>query len=187
MIRTERIEQSPQRELVVHTAQRATAQADEASGVLEHCPERHPRLVGRPGLLPCVRVRTGQNPAQVRPAGSIFDEHRDVPPVLKVDLRSVDRPEPERARRHGELHRARHGVVIGQRKGVVAKLQGRRNELVWQRGAVEKGEGGVAVKLDVCGHEHMFASLAAERPPADDRQEQSAAPRSKVRSRNAGP
>ena len=73
-----------------------------------------------------VRVRAGEDPAQVRPARGVGDQQREVAPVVEVDLGAVDRPQPERPRGDRELHRARDRVVVGQRDRVVAQLQRRR-------------------------------------------------------------
>ena len=53
----ERLEQPPQRGLVVHAAQRAAAQADQSLGVIEDVSQRDERLRGRSRLLARVRVR----------------------------------------------------------------------------------------------------------------------------------
>ena len=36
--------------------------------------------------------------------------------IVEVDLRAVDRAQTERTGGHRELHRARDGVVVGQRE-----------------------------------------------------------------------
>lgn len=61
-----------------------------------------------------------------------------MPTILEVDLRPMDRPEPKRTGGYGELHRARHGVVIGEGNGAVTELEGRRDKLVRQGGAVKE-------------------------------------------------
>jgi hypothetical protein len=45
--------------------------------------------------------------------------------------------------------------VVRERHGLVAELSGGGGQLVGERGAVQKREGGVGMELDV--HEHMFA------------------------------
>src|SRR5215217_7098436 len=77
--------------------------------------------------------------------------------VVEVDLRAVDRLQPEALGRLRELHRAAQPVVVGQREGSVAQLGSRAGQLVRQRGAGEEGEGGVGVELGVylanrCSH-----------------------------------
>src|SRR5947199_5794962 len=61
MVATEHVKQPPHRELIVDTAQRTSAQADEAPGMFEHRLQRHPRLGGRPGLVPRVRMSERQD------------------------------------------------------------------------------------------------------------------------------
>src|SRR5215216_5603630 len=81
------------------------------------------RLQRRLALLrPGVRVRRRQEPAEVRVAARTLDEERDVRAVGEGDLRSGDRPHPERLRRLRELERAVDPVVVGERKRLVAEL-----------------------------------------------------------------
>src|SRR5215213_5645914 len=79
--------------------------------------------------------------------------------VVEIDLRAVDRLQPEALGRLRELHRAAQPVVVGQREGAVAQLGSRAGQLVRKRGAVEEGEGGVGVELGVHLSERMFASI----------------------------
>ena len=85
-----------------------------------------------------VRVGAGEQPAEVAPPRRVADEQRDVPrrrrrlaPVRPdrlvddVDLRAVDRPQPERLRRLRELHRPVDAVVVGERHGLVPELDRR--------------------------------------------------------------
>ncbi len=76
--------------------------------------------------------------------------------VVERDLGAGDRSHPERLERLGHLHGAVEPVVVGEGESLVALLGRRPGQLHWVRGAIEKGEGRVAVELDV-GHEHMFA------------------------------
>ena len=103
----ERVEQSPERELVVHAPQRAPAQADQALGVVEHVRQLDERLRRRSRLLARVGMRPGQDPAEIRPAVRVLHEQRQMAPVRQVDLCPVDRPQPERACGDCELHRSR--------------------------------------------------------------------------------
>jgi ribosomal protein S3 len=59
-----------------------------------------------------------------------------MPSVVEIDLGSMDRLEPERTGGDGELHRARDGIVIGERERSVSKLQRACNELIGERDAV---------------------------------------------------
>ena len=76
--------------------------------------------------------------------------------VVERDLRSRDRPHPERLQRVRHLHGAVQPVVVGQREGAVALLSGGPGQLGRMRRPVEERIGRVAVELDVW-HEHMFA------------------------------
>ena len=106
----EGVEQAPRGGLVVDAAAGAAAQADQALGVIEHGVER--RLAGPTAGAPgrpsrvraCARViRIRQRLRQPR---CVLDQQREVAAVVEVDLGAVDRPQPERARRLRELHRA---------------------------------------------------------------------------------
>ena len=146
--------QPAQRRFVVHPLAGAAAEAHEPGGVILDRLQRH----GRRGLtrVAPVRVRTREDPAQVAPALLRVDQQPDVATVLEVDLRAVDRLDPDLLGGLRELHRARQAVVVGQGEGGVAELGRGIGQLVGQRGAVEEGEGGVGVQLGV-QDEHMFA------------------------------
>src|ERR1700736_2497715 len=72
-IGTEGLQQPPQGGLVLHAPPRAPAQADETLGELKDGFKCNVRLRRRPRPLPRMRVRTGQDPAEVRPARGIRD------------------------------------------------------------------------------------------------------------------
>ena len=168
-----RIEQPPERELVVHPAQRATAQADQPLRVVQNIRELDERLRGRSRLLTRVGMRAGQDPAQVGPAARVLHEQRQVAAPgrvtrREVDLGAVDRTQPERPRGDRELHRPRDRVVVGQGNRFVPELERGGNDLVGQRGAVEEREGRVAMKFDVwrrhsntCSHPPRTMSFSA--------------------------
>ena len=147
VVAPERGEQPPQRRLVVHALARAAAQADEPGGVLLERLQRHRRR--RLAVVARVRVRARDDVAEVAPARLRVDQQRQVAAVVEVDLRAVDRLQPEPLGGLGELHRAAQPVVVGQREGAVAEPGGRTGQLLRQRGAVEEGEGGVGVQLGV--------------------------------------
>ena len=148
-------QQPPQRRLVVHALARAPAQADEPGGVLLERLQRHGRR--RLAVIARVGVRAGEDATEAAPALLRVDQQREVAAVVEVDLRPVDRLQPEPLGGLCELHRAAQPVVVGQREGAVAQLGRRAGQLLGQRGAVEEGEGGVGVQLGVHGCEHMFA------------------------------
>jgi hypothetical protein len=148
------VQQPAQVRLVLDAVGRAPAQAHEALGVGLEVRERDLRLAHlAPRRVACVGVRAGEQAAQARPAGGVLHEQRDVPPdarpEFEVELRPVDRAQPQRAGRLRELHRAGDRVVVGQGERAMPLLERCGDELVGQRGAVEKREGGVAVELDV--------------------------------------
>jgi hypothetical protein len=153
----EGLAQAAQGGFVVDPALGAAAEADEALGVIGHHVERHARLLPLPARrVARVRVRARQDAAQVAPAALVLDEQGQVAFVVEVDLRPVDRPQPQRMRRLGVLHRPVDPVVVGEGQNVVALLERRRDQLLGQRGTVEERVGGVAVELGVhanrCSH-----------------------------------
>ena len=136
--RPEGVEQSPRRRLVADAALGAAGQTDQALGVFEQGGQLDRGLAAlTAGAIAGVRVSAGENPAQVAPAMCVGDEQRQVrvcliparrpaytrvhlacriaAPQIEVDLDTVDRPYTAR-RRSGQLHRARHRVVVGQRQ-----------------------------------------------------------------------
>ena len=81
----------------------------------------------------------------------------DVSSVTVTSAPWMGRRPTQVARGLRELHRARDRVVVGEGQRGVPALQGGGHQLVGQRGAVQEGEGGVAVELDVrhanaCSH-----------------------------------
>ena len=79
--------------------------------------------------------------------------------VVERELRPRDGAHAEGGRGVGQRHGAVETVVVGEGERGVALLRGGHGELERVGGAVEEGEGGVAVELDV-GHERMFAREA---------------------------
>ena len=72
--------------------------------------------------------------------------------VGQGQLGAGDRCDASRPRSSRELHRAMEPVVIGDGQSPVAKVGGLTNDLLWQGRAIEEGEGGVEMKLDVVLH-----------------------------------
>ena len=177
-------EQRPRGLLVVDAVLRASGQADEALGVLEHLLEPHARLPGAPiARIPRVRVGERDEPAEVAPPAGVAHQQGEVPqrggdlpahPSLPACSPRAPRP-GERdgqlgaeegahgrlAGGHGELHGTGEGVVVGQRERPVGELHGAPDELVRKRGPVKEGVGGVRVKLDVS----RGATHPRSRPP----------------------
>ena len=96
-----------------------------------------------------VRVRRGQQPAEVRVAARALHEQRHVRLVRERDLRPGDRPHAEVLRRVRELERAVDAVVVGERERLVAELGRAGRELLRLRRAVEERVRRVRVQLDV--------------------------------------
>ena len=109
-------------------------------------------LTGRLALAsrrPGVRMRSRDQPAQVRVPGRILDEQRHVRAVGEGDLRAGDRANAEVFRRMRELERAVETVMVGERERVIAELRGAHRELLRQRRTVEERVRRVRVQLDV--------------------------------------
>ena len=144
-------QQAAHRRLVAHAVTGTAAEADEPGRVgLEvvetdlRGPEDAPaRVVAR------VRVRAREQAAEVRPAVGVAHQQGDVTLVVQRDLRAVDRAQPQRTGRLRELHRARDGVVVGQRQRVVAAFERGGRQLLGLGRPVQEGERGVRVELDV--------------------------------------
>ncbi len=113
-----------------------------------------------------VGVRPRDELAQVLVAVPLLDQQRQVPVLAAADvdrqLAAGDRLQPGRCGRLREHERAAEVVVVGQRERRVALQHRAIDQLLGVGGAVEEGEGGVAVELDVGCHrsilyEHVFA------------------------------
>ena len=195
-VATEGAQQPAHGRLVADALARAAAEADQSLGmgldvleadarIVHHA--RHPRrraarapraLAPRHRLIGAVHARVGmgvgEQPAEVGPPAGVAHEQGEVARVVgrlvgDRHLRAVDRAQaPQVARGLRELHRARDRVVVGERQRGVPALQRGGHQLVGQRGAVQEGEGGVAVELDVrhanaCSHGgRTDAALIAE-------------------------
>ena len=66
-------------------------------------------------------------------------------------LGAGDRCDTSRPRRSRELHGTMEPVVIGDGQSSVAQIGGPTNDLLWQGRAIEEGECGVKMELDVRG------------------------------------
>ena len=81
-------------------------------------------------LGPRLRVRRGQQAAEVRVALRRLDEQRDVRATDERQLRAGDRADADELRRVGELERAVDAVVIGERERLVAELRRAQRQLL---------------------------------------------------------
>ncbi len=108
--------------------------------------EREPRVeaIG-------AEVSLREQPAEVGVSLRRLGEQREVRSVGERHLGAGDRLETERLRRLRERHRAVQAVAIGEGEGLIAELVGGRDEILGERGTVEKRESGVAVQLGVHG------------------------------------
>jgi len=94
-------------------------------------------------------VRLCEEPAEVRIPTRRFGEQRHVRAVEQRHLGAGDRLDTELLRLLGERHRAIDAVVVGEGDARVPEIRGGERELLGQRGAVEKRECRMAVKLRV--------------------------------------
>ena len=141
-----------------HALACAAGEAYEPFGAALDLGERDP-WGQRAGTHPRPLVRAGDQPAEVAIAGGVLAEEREVGAVLERQLSAHDRPQTERPRRLGQLHRAVDPVVVGKGERLVPLLGRHGSELDRVRRPVEERERGVAVELDVGHSEHMFAYL----------------------------
>ena len=166
----------------------AAGEADEPRGVLLHLLQRRPGpRRGAGGVVACVRVGRGQQPAEIAVAGGILDQQREMyelgtnrgstgrfPPTC-VGWRPVgrqcdgqlgtrDRPQRLVHADLGELARAPDPVVVGEGEGGIAEGLGGNGELHRGRGAVEEREGRVRVQLDIRGGGCHQARCRYQRP-----------------------
>jgi hypothetical protein len=88
--------------------------------------------------FPRVRVGTGEDPAQVRPALGALDEQSQMAPVGQIDLGPMDRAQAQSAGTDRELHRTRDGVVVGQGEGRISKRERGSDQFVGQRRAIQE-------------------------------------------------
>ncbi len=94
-------------------------------------------------------MRLREQAAQVRIAPRRLGEQGDVRPVEQRDLGAGDRLEAVLRRPLRERHRAVQSVVIGERESRIAETRCLEHQVLGQRRAIEEGEGGVAVELDI--------------------------------------
>ena len=162
-------------------------------------PPASSRRFGTPRrVLPRVRVRRCEQPAEVAVPALVLDQQREVGdsavdgPKIRIvrfsahhsgpeadgQLGAGDRAQAEALGGVGELHRAPDAVVVGQRQRRVAERRRGARQLERGRGAVEEGEGRVGVQLDVGGRRHRRpqARWRNQRPSPASRKTVSARP-----------
>src|SRR5690349_9296571 len=96
-----------------------------------------------------VRVRRGEQAAEICIALLRLDEQRHMRAIGERDLGAGDRAHAEVLRRVRELERAVDAVVVGQRKCRIAELGGLHRELLRQRRSVEERVRRVCMQLDI--------------------------------------
>ena len=108
--------QPPNRGLVVHSTQRASAQADQAFGVVENGLKRRRGVRRRSAFssFARVRVRARQDLTEIGPAPLVLHEQPQVAPIVQIDFRPVDGAKSQCVRGDREFHRARDRVVVCQ-------------------------------------------------------------------------
>ena len=89
-------------------------------------------------LRPRVRVRRGQQAAEVRVALRRLDEQGHVGAADEGHLGAGDRADAGELRRVRELERAEDAVVVGERERLVAELGRTQCQLLGVRGAVQE-------------------------------------------------
>ena len=89
-------------------------------------------------LRPRVRVRGGQQPAEVRVALRRLDEERHVRATVQGHLGAGDRADAEVLRRVCELERAEDALVVRERERLVAELRRPQGELLRVRCPVQE-------------------------------------------------
>ena len=77
-----------------------------------------------------MRVRGGEEAAEIRVPLRRLDEQRHVRAAVQGDLGARDRADAEILRRAGELERAVHALVIGERDRLVAELRRPQRQLL---------------------------------------------------------
>ena len=153
----ERGEQAPPMALGRAVA-RAAGQADDALRVLLHLLERRVRRCALARVRAGVRMRRGQQPAEVGVARAVGREQREVRSVIQGHLRAGDRLHAEALARVRELHRPVQPVVVGQRDGLVAVHRRRGGHLLRRGRAVQERVRRVRVQLGV-GHRGVSSGL----------------------------
>ena len=163
-----------ERQQLRHPPARTARECEESARVRDELVERHARFAARM-IQSCARDQR----AEVPPAFARLDEADDVRAQARYavltehaarqrrcggeaesggerdvdgDLRTLDRRESGGARGRRETHRTAHVVVVGEGECVQAGLDRTFDEALGVGGAVEEGEGGVAVEFGVRGH-----------------------------------
>ena len=79
-------------------------------------------MSGPYGMDSCLRMRGGEEPAEVPVAATALDQKRDVSAAFQRHLGTCDRPHAEGLRRVRELEGAVEAVVVGERECLISKL-----------------------------------------------------------------
>ena len=97
-------------------------------------------------------VGSGDEPAEVGVPRDGLREEGEMGAIGQGQLGAGDGCDTSRPRRSRELHGAVESVVIGDSQSSVAQIGGPTNDLLWQGRAIEEGERGVEMELDVVLH-----------------------------------
>ena len=125
--------------------------------------QRDARLRGRPRPLARVRVRAGEDPAEIRPAARVLDQQRQMAPVLEVDLGAVDRAQTRargRRPRTPSSPRPCCGRSARAPRSRAPARPGRAHRAARRRRGTRRRSGSGARRTR---HEHMFASAPDDR------------------------
>ena len=109
-----------------------------------------------PVALRAPGVRRRQQPAQVLVAAAVLDQQQHGRRRRTGDVTSAPTiaRTPRAARRPEEPRRAVQAIHIGERERVVPPTGGRRQQILRQRGAIEKRERRPTAQLDIIGDSH---------------------------------
>ena len=115
-------------------------------------PPRSLRVSPAESCEPSLPTPSPSTPNPSKPSGI----HRNV--QSHCDLGTGDGLESFGAGCLGEFHGPVQAVVIRERHGRIAQLEGPKNQLLRMRGSIQEGEAGVAVELDIGrrGHDIRF-------------------------------
>src|ERR1041385_3602372 len=122
------------------------------SSVRDNNPSRRARLERQSRIEPFgAEMRGGEQAAEVGVSRGRLREQHDVAAIRQRDFSAGDCLDVERLGGSRELQGGVHAVAIGERERGITEPVCFGEELVWWRGAIQEGEGGVAMKLCVHG------------------------------------
>jgi hypothetical protein len=94
-------------------------------------------------------VGSGDEPAEIRVPRDGLRKEREMGAIGQGQFGAGDRGDASRPRSSCKLHSAVEPIVIGDGQSPVAQIGGLTNDLFRQRRAIEEGERGVEMELDI--------------------------------------